>query len=114
MDTNFSKEEIERDLAQAVLFNKNGEFGKSRVCARKAAGKAARMWLKLNYPEIFLSPDPFHSLKLIHEKIDQKEPISLHIRNLLLKVDKDFNLPEDINLLKSAEFIIAKLFEGGY
>jgi len=113
MDTNFPKEEIERDLAQAVLFKKNGEFGKSRVCARKAAGKAARVWLKLNYPEIFLSTDPFQSLKIIQEKFDQNEPISIHIFNLLLKVDQDFNLPEDINLLKSAEFVINNLFQGG-
>lgn len=108
----YPKEEIEKDLAQAYLFNEKGEFGKSRVCARKAAGKAARFWLLTNYPEISSSPDPFQAIKLIQEKFDQKAPISLHIRNLLLKVDKDFNLPEDINLLESTEFIITKLFKG--
>ncbi|PKN85164.1 MAG: hypothetical protein CVU46_11995 [Chloroflexi bacterium HGW-Chloroflexi-8] len=114
MHQNFPKEDIEKDLALAYFFNAKGEFGKSRVCARKAAGKAARFWLRTNYTEISFSIDPFQALKLIQEKFDQNDPISIHIRNLLLKVDKEFNLPENIDLLKSSEFIITNLFEGDY
>jgi hypothetical protein len=104
--------ELESDLQQARSYLAQGEFGKSRVCARRAAGKAARIWLSqqsLLLPKL----DPFQALWIMRGMLDHNDAVGVHIDNLLRKVDKDFSFPQDIDWIASAEIVISKLTEEG-
>lgn len=113
MDEKSIFDEIWNDLAQAKSFQSNGESGKSRVCARKAAGKAVRFHLSQLFPETNLSMDPFSAIVTFQNTIDKDDPLYKHLENLQLRVNKDFTFSEEIDLIFSAETIIKNIISRG-
>jgi len=106
MENNFPLDEIMNDLDLAKRFQDQGEFGKSRVCARKAAGKAARFKLTQSFSDIPDALDPFSALRLYQDTLRDDDPLIPHLIILQMRVDKDFNLPDEINVMLSAKFVI--------
>jgi hypothetical protein len=97
---------IELEKAQAA--RSAGNEGMARVCARRAAGIAARIFLishgvqshRLN------SFEALQKLTILHEL-----PRSLKeaAANLSLRVNEEFNLPVEIDLLLEAKKLIGGL-----
>lgn len=106
MDNNFPNNEIMNDLNLAKRYRDQGEFGKSRVCARKAAGKAVKLILLRSNSDLPGSIDPYSALKLFQETLSEVDSLVPHLKNLQLRVDKEFNLPDGVDLISSAEFVI--------
>jgi hypothetical protein len=113
MENNFPFDEIMNDLDLAIRFQDQGNLGKSRVCARKAAGKAARFKLKQSFSDLPTALDPFNAIKLYQDSLREDDPLIPHLKILQMRVDKDFNLPVEINVLLSAKIVITQIINEG-
>lgn len=105
MDNQFPVIQIETELSNASLFKLNDELGKSRVCARKAAGLALRFWLQQNQ-KIEEAISPFKAIEFFYAMPDIPPEMQKIAGHLLQKVDADYHFPEHINLIKAAEKIV--------
>ncbi|MAT43158.1 MAG: hypothetical protein CL609_12515 [Anaerolineaceae bacterium] len=101
----FPTDEIESELSKSEMFVSNNELGKSRVCARKAAGLALRYWLE-NKMLLNETISPFQAIELFYEKADAPPDIHQTAGLLLRKVDQNYNFPDYINLINEAKKII--------
>jgi hypothetical protein len=99
---------IQGELQAARDGRQNGNEGRARVCARRAAGVAARIFLgwKDGAPALGGIPDLFIRLAEIPSLSDSSR---LAARNLLMTVDSNHALPEQIDLIHEAELLIAEL-----
>jgi hypothetical protein len=104
-------DEIERELRHAHTASLEGNPGLSRVCARRAAGLAVRDYLvRYGYPE--QTANNFELMKYpAHRKY---LPASIHIAldHLTMTVNMDHQLPEGINLINDAKYVIETLIPG--
>jgi hypothetical protein len=105
MKNTFPAKEIESELSNSAMFESKHELGKSRVCARKAAGLAIRYWLQ-NKMQLNESISPFQAIELFYEKADTSPDIHQAAGFLLQKVDLNYNFPDQINLISEAKKII--------
>lgn len=96
--------EFEAELAQAETARLDGNEGKARVCARRAAGIIARTYLE-NFGVIVKSHSAYEQLRSLAEL----ETISLQergvIEHFLLKVDESYQLPVGIDLIGDARWM---------
>lgn len=105
----FPTQLIEIDLQMAEKFFQSGEIGKSRVCARKAAGRAARYWLLMNIPDTPPTIDLFQALTLLKQFCPKENIDQTLLDNLLMKVDFSYNMPDHIDLIYAAKSIISQI-----
>jgi len=103
--------QINTDLQMAKDFFAIAEIGKARVSARKAAGEAAQVWVSKNYPQKWPGLNPFQALEKMHELSIGNEDFKVHLERLLMKVDTNYNLPANVDLIASAEFIIQNILK---
>ncbi len=106
---NFPNKMIENDLKMAETFLQSGELGKYRVCARKAAGRAARFWINKNFPETPSTIDLFQALILLKQRFPADKIDQALLDNLLMKVDDSYNFPAHIDLIYAAKTIILQI-----
>lgn len=106
-----TRETIEKEFQLAHVFFEQGQEGKGRVCARKAAGMAARRWLDIHNPNQTTRLSPFEALEKIQD-INFADP-KLHesLNHLIMKVDENYQLPANIHLLESARVVIDELLK---
>ncbi len=102
------REKIEQELAQGEKARQEGFEGRARVCARRAAGIAVREYLRL---KAILAPgssavDLLEALLLV-EGIPGE--VRQAAQRFLLRVDEDFSLPADIDLLADARWLAQEL-----
>ena len=98
------KEEFDNEISQGILARDKGNEGKARVCARRAAGILINEYF---YSHGFENQstsayDQLSRFTSLPEVEEQAKTISNHF---LLKVDKDHNLPEDVDLLVEAQWL---------
>jgi len=98
---------IQVELDKAEQARAKGNEGQARVCARRAAGIAAREYFA-RQGKSFRTPSAYELLnELAHE-----EGLSSELRQsaeyLTLRVNEDFKLPVGVNLIEEAR----KLCEG--
>ena len=105
MKNTFPAKKIESELSNSAMFVANNELGKSRVCARKAAGLALRYWLE-NKMQLNETISPFQAIELFYEKADISPDIHQAVGYLIQKVDVNYNFPDHINLISEAKKII--------
>src|SRR5512140_1176002 len=97
-----SQSEIQAELQKAGQARARGNEGQARVCARRAAGIAARAYFeRLGKP--ILSSSAYDLLNLVAQ--DPAVPAALResAAYLTLRVDEQFKLPPGIDLLAEAE-----------
>lgn len=103
-------ENIRKELEMATKARVNGNEGMARVCARRAAGLAVRDYLNhdgqdvvgLNNYEILLDQG-------IRELLPaETKPFLEH---LTMRVDENYNLPAEIDLIADATYLISHLLE---
>lgn len=102
------QDRIEAELQAARDGRQNGNEGRARVCARRAVGVAARVFLswKDGTPALGGIPD---LLARLAEEPSLSSAARQSARNLLMTVDSNHALPEQIDLIRDAELLIADL-----
>lgn len=107
MNFNTQSEDIFQQLQAAERFRREGNPGRSRVCARLAAGYAVQKFLsEQGVPNI---PKSTHQTMLAASRLTTL-PDSLRgsLRNLTMRVNEDHQLPPGVDLIKEA----ARLIQG--
>jgi hypothetical protein len=103
-----SRVQIQEELLLAKQSRKEGNEGRARVCARRAAGAAA---------QIFLDPqgvnknsnNAFQALITLQEKVVLPVRIQLAVTRLTQRVNEDHQLPPEIDLIQEAGKVISYL-----
>jgi hypothetical protein len=95
-------EMAERDLSAARQARFAGNEGKSRVCARRAAGKALRA-------AGFTSEPPLAAIRYWVSSQTLPDEVKKACANLVQTVDENYTLPEYIDLISDAETVITYL-----
>jgi hypothetical protein len=100
------EQEIER--AQSARTRKNE--GQARVCARRAAGIAIRAYLTRR-GEVVSSPSAVDLLAQIAASVDLAPALRQSAEYLTLRVNEQFKLPDDVDLIKEAVKLKTGLLE---
>jgi len=102
--------EIEKELEKAQGARLQGNEGQARVCARRAAGIAARGFFARRGKSI-RTPSAYDVLKLVAE--DVQIPVSLRESAVLLtlRVDEEFKLPPGVDLIAESRGLCEGLAE---
>ena len=98
------EENYEREINMALEAREEGNEGKARVCARRAAGHVIGEFILRNgYPQVETSA--YARLQYLHEL----KNISLRAReaayHLLLRITPEHTLPVDVDLIEEARFL---------
>jgi hypothetical protein len=102
------KKHASNELAQAAAARENGNEGKARVCARRAAGLIIGEYLsrrKIPAP----GPSAYDRLNLLLDLAEvskQAREIGEHLRR---RVDEDFNLPVEVDLIEETRQLAEEL-----
>lgn len=93
--------EINVELELAEQARKRGNEGQARVCARRAAGIAARAYLdqKGRSPH---SPSAYDVLRLLTEDPGLPDDLRQAADYLTLRVNEEFKLPANVDLIAEA------------
>lgn len=105
-DTQFNNE-----IQLALDARASGNEGKARVCARRAASIVAGRYLSLQGIQT-LGMSSYEILKLLNSLPDTSDSIRKTTGHLILRVDKDFNLPTEVDLISDAKNLVVELFGG--
>jgi hypothetical protein len=103
-----TKLKIEEELLRGENARAQGFEGRARVCARRAAGAAAReFYFSRGAPvEITSAYDLLRQVEADASIGDQAQRAA---GRLLERVETDFTLPPDVDLLKDARDLISEL-----
>lgn len=103
-------EDIWKEMDLANSARTKGNEGMARVCARRAAGIAVRKFLvSKGY-----GPDYLNNFEILNDPSCRKlMPLEIirSLDNLTMRVDENYNLPIEIDLIADAENVISKLTE---
>lgn len=99
---------MQEEFDRAEQARAAGNEGRARVCARRAAGIAAREYLERRGQAI-RTPSAYDLIKLLVE--DSSLPLNLRTAaaHLTLRVDEEFKLPADVDLIAEARELCAAL-----
>ena len=94
--------EIQAELEKAQLARARGNEGQARVCARRAAGIAAREYFARRGEAVHTS-NAYDLLRLVAVDPSVSPNLQGFANHLTLRVDEQFKLPEGVDLLAEAE-----------
>jgi hypothetical protein len=104
------KQKIAMELSRGNAARKEGLDGQARVCARRAAAAAIREYLRgVGLPSA--RPGVIEQLEAGLEIPGLVGELRQAIEHLLLRVDENYALPEEIDLLADARMLAGKLEE---
>ncbi len=103
--------QIQEELLLAKQSRIEGNEGRARVCARRAAGAAAQSFL-LRAGLNDRVENALESLRTMKRELNLPERVEQAIDFLMLRVDPDHNLPLDVDLISEAEIVIQFLNSG--
>jgi len=98
---------IQSELDKAQQARAKGNEGQARVCARRAAGVAAREYFALQ-GKIFRTPSAYDLLNELARETGISSELRQSAEYLTLRVNEEFKLPVDVDLIGEAR----KLCEG--
>lgn len=99
---------IDQEFANAAQARSQGFEGRARVCARRAAGAAIRAYLEqrgLPAP----GPSAMDLLEYLRSLPDLSSERRRVVDHLLERVDESFALPQEIDLLADARWLVDNL-----
>jgi len=106
-----AREHIRQELEDAFRSRKEGNRGRARVCARRAAGLAARTYLEHRTGE----PSRLNAYRALLFLKDSGAPLppaaDLAVERLTMRVDEDHQLPQEIDLIGEAQTLIGHLLD---
>lgn len=103
--------DIQAEFEKAGRARLKGNEGQARVCARRAAGIAAREYL-VRQGRLIRTPSAYDLLQLVAADVDVPASIRESAARLTLRVDEEFRLPPDVDLLAEARRFCEGLFPG--
>ena len=101
------QEQIDAEFERAEQARLRGNEGQARVCARRAAGIATREYFARR-GETIRTPSAYDLLNLLIEDFSLSDELREIAMHLTLRVNEEFKLPTDIDLIVEAK----KLCEG--
>ena len=104
--------QVQEEILLAKESRREGNEGRARVCARRAAGAASRDFLE----RLDLDRGSENLLTALEKMkaLDALPPRVLKAINRLMKrVDEFYNLPPEIDLIEEAEVVIRFIEESG-
>jgi hypothetical protein len=108
MKTTQPKIQIQEELLLAKQSRKEGNEGRARVCARRAAGAAVQAYFgkqgNSSQPE-----NALRSLLSLSNTQNIPDRIQLAVERLTQRVNDDHQLPPEIDLIKEAKLLIQYL-----
>ena len=93
--------EIQAEIERAEAARTRGNEGQARVCARRAAGIAAREYLTRRGEKI-RTPSAYDLLKILVEEQSISGELRQSARYLTLRVNEEFKLPVNVDLIAEA------------
>ncbi|MDZ7843453.1 MAG: hypothetical protein U5K99_01400 [Anaerolineales bacterium] len=106
-NTQFSPE-TEQELTMARRSRREGNEGRARVCARRAAGFAVQRHLQKKgiLPK---EVNAYQALLHYREQPELAAEVSEALGWLTARVDHDYQLPEGVDLIQEAEVVITSV-----
>jgi HEPN domain-containing protein len=107
VETEWKKRAI-NELEQATAARENGNEGMARVCARRAAGLIIGEYLQRQQ---IPSPGPsaYDRLRMLLDLADVPEQARQISEHLLKRVNEDFNLPFEADLIEETRRLAKQL-----
>ena len=100
--------EVEGELKRAERYRQEGNPGRSRVCARLAAGSAVKQYLReIQYAHIPISS--YQTLLTASTLKNLPDEARQSLRLLTLRVNEKHQLPAGVDLIQEAEKLINML-----
>jgi len=99
---------IEEELSQAENSRLNKNEGRARVCARRAAGMAARDFLSRQGART-RNNSAYEALKILADFPDLAAELRTAAELLTARVNEAFTLPSDVDLIAEARKLIGGL-----
>ncbi len=103
------KIQIEEELARAESARARRNEGQARVCARRAAGIAAREYLKQTGVAV-RTTSAYEHLKLLADQSRLAPDLRRAAVHLTLRVTEEFKLPVKVDLIDEAKRLYRGLF----
>lgn len=101
-------DEIRRELAVARAVRESGNEGRARVCARRAAGIAAREWLTRHGVPV-RSASAYQALQILARFPGLAPDLRQAASHLTMRVTEAFALPEGIDLIAETGWLVEEL-----
>lgn len=98
--------DIQAELTHAREAQAIGQAGKARVCARRAAGWAIRVWYRRS-DGLGWDGDAMKQLWRLRDDAGVPEPIRQAAERLTTKVDENHELPFEADPVEDAQSIVA-------
>ena len=102
------KIQIQNEFNRAEQARVRGNEGQARVCARRAAGIAAREYFARRGQTI-RTPSAYDLLNLLAEDALLSADLQQAAAYLTLRVTEEFKLPVDVDLIVEARLLCAEL-----
>ena len=102
--------DIQIEFDNAEKARSQGNEGRARVCARRAAGMAARKYFT-NHGKIFRTPSAYDLLGWIAEDASLSTEARQTAAYLTLRVNEEFRLPPNVDLIHEAKNLCMILLE---
>lgn len=105
--TDWSKR-FEREMAMAEQARSQGNEGKARVCARRAAGIVAGEYMQrqgVSTP----NATAYDRVRLLANWPNIPAGVSEVVEHMTLRVDSDYSLPEEVDLVADARWLAQTL-----
>jgi len=102
------QDEIHVELANAESARSSGNEGRARVCARRAAGIAAREWLARHGIPV-RNASAYQALQNLAKFPGLAPDLRQAAIRLTMRVTEAFSLPEGIDLLEEAQHLVEEL-----
>ncbi len=100
--------QIQAELKKAEEARARGNEGRARVCARRAAGLAARQYLARQGQSV-RTPSAYDLLTLLAENAHLSADLRQAAAYLTLRVDEEFRLPAQVDLIAEAKKLVTAL-----
>ncbi len=108
MDNVNPTEQINQELERAKQARTLGNEGQARVCARRAAGIAARDYFARR-GKVIRTPSAYDLLNSLTEDATLSEDLREIAAHLTWRVNEEFKLPPDMDLVAEAKRLCDKL-----
>lgn len=104
------KVKLETEFERAEAARANGNEGQARVCARRAAGIAIREYYARRGQSVH-TPSAYDLLQLLTDEPQLPSELRQAAIYLTLRVNEEFKLPVDVDLLDEARKLCDGLLE---
>ncbi len=100
--------QVQEELLLAKQSRLEGNEGRARVCARRAAGAAVQVYLDRKELSAH-GENAIESLLTLKELVLLPDRVQQAVKSLVQRVNLDHNLPSDVDLIHEASIVIQYL-----